>query len=277
MTPDKYSAVWVSHSSISDYLNCPRLYYLRAIYKDPVTGHKITYIQPPLALGQVVHEVVESLSTLPMEERFTVSPLKKFDVAWEGVSGKKGGFSSREEEETYKERGREMIKRVVDNPGPLANKAVKIKADGGLPYYWISEEDNIILCGKIDWLEYLPKTDSVHIIDFKSGKWEESEDSLQLPIYYLLVKNLQKRDVSKASYWYLNKSDEPQEVELPDLTKAYGDVMKIAKRIKLARQVERFVCPHGGCKYCLPMEDVANGKGEFVGLSEYKQDIYILR
>ena len=48
---DKYKAIWVSHSSISDYLNCPRLYYLRNVYKDPQTGKKISIINPAYGPG----------------------------------------------------------------------------------------------------------------------------------------------------------------------------------------------------------------------------------
>ena len=61
---DKYTAYWVSHSSINDFLKCPRAYFLKNVYKDPKTGRKIKLISPPLALGQAVHEVVESLSVL---------------------------------------------------------------------------------------------------------------------------------------------------------------------------------------------------------------------
>ena len=64
---DKFKAIWLSHSSIADYLKCPRLYFLRNVYKDPITNHKITVMNPHLALGQIVHEVVESLSILPTE------------------------------------------------------------------------------------------------------------------------------------------------------------------------------------------------------------------
>ena len=63
--PDQYTAVWVSHTSISDFLQCPRAYYLKNVYKDPKTRHKIQLMSPPLALGQVVHSVLESLSILP--------------------------------------------------------------------------------------------------------------------------------------------------------------------------------------------------------------------
>ncbi len=102
MSSDKYAATWVSHSSISDFLQCPRLYYLRNVYKDPKTGHKITVMKPALALGQAVHDVVESLSTLPVEQRLVVPLTKKLDVVWEKVSGKMGGFTSKEQEGDYK-------------------------------------------------------------------------------------------------------------------------------------------------------------------------------
>lgn len=273
---DKFKAVWVSHSSISDFLKCPRLYYLRNVYKDPKTGHKITIVSPHLSLGMIVHEIIESVSILPVEERFDDTLLQKYDAAWKKVSGKKGGFRSKEEEEEFKERGRKMLQKIMDNPGPLSSKAVKIKSDGGLPYYWLSEEDNIILCGKIDWVEYLHETDGVHIIDFKTGKHEEDRESLQLPIYYLLAKNLQKRNIEKVSYWYLDNETGLTEMELPDGKNSHEKVYEVAKRIKLGRQINHLKCPKGGCFACRGLESILEGKGEKVGVSEYGQDIYIL-
>src|SRR3989344_7363851 len=183
MPQDKFSAVWVSHSSISDYLKCPRAYYLNNVYKDPKTGHKISLMAPPLALGQAVHEVIEALSVIPTSKRFQESLIDKFERTWVKFNGKMGGFFDEKTEQAYKLRGLNMIKRVQTNPGPLKNLSVKINMD--LPHYWISEEDNLILCGKIDWLEYLEETDSVHVIDFKTSKSEEDLESLQLPIYHL--------------------------------------------------------------------------------------------
>ncbi|MBI3955267.1 PD-(D/E)XK nuclease family protein, partial [Candidatus Gottesmanbacteria bacterium] len=233
MAKDKYTAVWVSHSSIGDYLKCPRAYYLNNVYKDPISGHKIKLTSPPLALGQAVHEVIESLSVIPVKDRFIQPLMVKFEAAWKKISGERGGFKDKDQEYLYKKRGMEMIERAVNNPGPLLNLAVKITMN--LPYFWLSEEDNIILCGKIDWLEYLPETDSVHIIDFKTGKVDEKSSSLQLPIYYLLVHQCQKRRVTRASYWYLDKNTHLTEVVLPDLKKAKEEVLSIAKEIKLVR------------------------------------------
>lgn len=276
MASDKYSAVWVSHTSINDYLSCPRAYFLKHIYKDPVTNHKIKLISPPLALGQAVHEVIESLSILPVDDRFKIPLSHKFEASWKKISGKKGGFLNPDAEQRYKARGENMLVRVSDNPGPIAKPAVKIKMD--LPNFWLSEEENIILCGKIDWLEYIPKNDSVHIIDFKTGKNSEDKDSLQLPIYLLLAKNCQKREVSKVSYWYLDSDDSLTECELPDLEMSYKRVIDVARKIKLARALNKFIChSSNGCRNCKPMEAILNSEAEMVGNDEYNADVYVLK
>ncbi|MFZ2152475.1 MAG: PD-(D/E)XK nuclease family protein [Microgenomates group bacterium] len=276
MAKDKFSAVWVSHSSISSFLECPRGYYLRNVYKDPTTTHKIKIVSPPLSLGAAVHEVVESLSELKTSERFKQPLLEKFEKAWKKVGGKMGGFFDQDTEYKYKVRGEEMIRRVQNNPGPVAELAVKINME--LPYYWLSEEDNIILCGKIDWLKYNADTDSVEIIDFKTSKNEEGVDSLQLPIYNLLVHNCQKRKVDGAWYWYLGINDSLTKKELPELAQSHEKILKVAKQIKLARQLERFKCPNGesGCRSCRPYEMVLRGEAEHVGQDEYKADVYVI-
>lgn len=275
MAKDKYSAVWVSHSSLSAFLECPRSYFLKNVYKNS-QGHKIKLMSPPLALGQAVHEVVESLSELKTTERFREPLLDKFEKAWAKVTGKQGGFVDKDTEYKYRIRGEEMIRRVVKNPGPVAELAVKINMD--LPYYWLSEEDDIILCGKIDWLKYLPDSDSVEIIDFKTSKNEEGAESWQLPIYHLLVHNCQKRKVSGAWYWYLEKGNELTKKELPDLADSEAKILKVAKQIKLARQLERFKCPNDdeGCRACRPLEVVVRGEAEWVGQDEYRADVYVL-
>ncbi|MGI8419803.1 MAG: RecB family exonuclease [Candidatus Levyibacteriota bacterium] len=274
MAQDKYSAVWVSSSSMGDFMNCPRLYYLRNVYKDPISRHKINIINPALALGQSVHEVLEALSTVPVDARFATSLMIAYEVAWAKVSGKMGGFANEHEEAQVKTRGARMLERVMDHPGPLANKAIKIQKE--LPNYYLSEEENIILCGKIDWLEYLSDDDSVNIIDFKTGKNDESPTSLQLPIYLLLVHNLQKRKVTKASYWYLDRDDEPVTVKLPTLEEAHEMVITTARKVKEARLKGEYSCLKGGCFGCRPFEKIIKKEAKFVGVGGYSQDLYIL-
>lgn len=277
MYQKKTQLLWVSNSSIGDFLNCPRAYYLKNVYKDPITRNKISIINPSLVLGQVVHEVLEALSVLKSEERFKQPLLEIYKKKWSKFTGELGGFENEEREEEFKKRGEDMIQRVIDNPGVLLHKALRLKSTDSLPpRYMFSIDDNIILCGKIDWLEYIPEDDSVHIIDFKTGKHDEESDSLQLPIYALLVHNLQKRKTKKMSYWYLDRSNELIEVQLPDLNEAHERVLKIALQVKQLRTKALYKCRRdNGCFACKPFESIINGQGKLIGKKGY-QDIYIL-
>lgn len=278
---DKYKAVWVSHSSIGDFIKCPRAYYLHNVYKNPDTGRKITIINPALTLGSAVHATLEALKTLPVEERLRRDLVADFEKEWTlNASGKKGGFMNDTEEATAKARGRAMIDRVIKNPGPIKKKTVRLKeSDNNMPpNFYLSEEENIILCGLIDWLEYVEADDSIRVIDFKTGKNEENDDSLQLPIYLLLLNELQKRRVSGAAYWYLEKNDAPTEIALPDAVEAREKVLTIARCVKVAREERAYACPReaAGCFACQPYEAILNGEAEYLGVAGYGQDAYLV-
>lgn len=279
MQPDKYSAVWVSHSSMGDFLKCPRAYFLHNVYRDPKTGNKLAIVNPALSLGLAVHEALENLKHIPVDERLNRDLLADYAAAWNKVSGKKGGFQSKDEEEVARERGHRMVERVIKNPGPIAKKTVHLKEghNGMPPNFYLSEEDNIILCGLIDWIEYVDRDDSIKVIDFKTGKNEEAEGSLQLPIYLLLLNALQKRRVSGAGYWYLDKDDTVLDMPLPDAESAKASVLAVARRVKEARTKKEFACPRGerGCFACEPFEAILKGEAEFL-FSNNRQDMYLL-
>lgn len=292
--PDKYTAVWVSHSSMGDFLKCPRLYYLHNMYKDPKTGHKISIVSPHMSLGVAVHNVLEGLAEYPANERMNRDLLKQYEEEWTKVTGKKGGFTSDDEEKEFKERGRVMLENVTKDPRFLINKTIKLKRDTMPCNFYLSEDHNIILNGLVDWIEYLPETDSLHIIDFKTGKNEEKDGSLQLPIYLLLCNALQKRKVTKASYWYL-ETDKMVEATIPDLETAEKNVLEVAMKVKEARRFAKkegedkiFVCPYGpynsitkegGCVNCRPYEWIINCDEliESVGIGGFNQDMYIVK
>jgi hypothetical protein len=227
-----------------------------------------------MALGLTVHDVLETLANYKAEERMEQPLIENFEKAWEHVSGELGGFRNVEEEMQFKKRGQGMIERVISHPGPLLNKTVKLISPDNLPpRYMFSPEENIVLCGKVDWLEYLPD-DSVHIIDFKTGLRDEKEDSLQLPIYTLLVGNLQRRKIGRISYWYLGRDNEPTEMDMPDFIKANSLVMEVAMQIKKLRQEGVYVCPRKGCFSCRPLENIVAGRAKWVKQSGY-MDVYV--
>lgn len=291
---DKYTAVWVSHSSMGDFLKCPRSYYLHNMYKDPVTQRKMSIVTPHMALGVAVHNVLEGLGEYPAAERMKQDLRAKFEAEWENVSGLKGGFLTPEQEEEFKMRGKEMINNVIKDPKFLVNKRVKLPKEKMNPNFFLSEDENIILNGQVDWIEYLPD-DTLHIIDFKTGKNEEKDGSLQLPIYLLLCNKLRPQwNVSKASYWYL-ETDKVVEKELPDAETAYRDVLDVALKVKATRKAMEFHCPkgdydsetgEGGCICCRPYEHILEWKkGKLadddkvisIGIGGFNQDMFVVK
>jgi PD-(D/E)XK nuclease superfamily len=267
---------------MGDFIRCPRAYYLHNIYKDPKTNHKINLVSGALSLGVSVHNTLEALKDIRMEDRFSRNLYEDLEAEWAKVSGKMGGFKSAEEEEIAHARAVAMIDRVMKSPGPLARKTVRLKSgDNGMaPNFFLSDDDNIILNGRIDWLEYFEEDDSVRVIDFKTGKNEESAESLQLPIYLLLLDALQKRKVRDAAYWYLEKENEGAWVvkNLPSVEVAKEKVLAVARKVKEAREKKEFMCHNGeaGCYTCLPFEAILCGDAEYLGVGGFGQDLYFL-
>jgi hypothetical protein len=267
---------------MGDFIKCPRLYYLHNVYKDKKTNRKMTIVTPYMSLGIAVHNVLEGLGAYPSDERMNRDLRAQFEEEWLKVTGKQGGFTDPKEEEEFKIRGKDMINTAIKNPRFLVNKRIKLPQSNMPCNFYLSEGDNIILNGLIDWIEYLPD-DTLHVIDFKTGKHEEKESSLQLPIYLLLCDALQKRKVSKASYWYLD-GDRMVQKELPDIPSARENVYAIASKVKEARESKSFDCKNGkdGCIHCAPYEEILKNKNgdpsraEYVGVGGFNQDVYLI-
>ena len=201
------NAVFISPSSLSDFDKCPKLYYYRYVYKTPDTGLKIQIINPALALGQAVHDTIERFIALEPLLRTKTALEEFFASVWQGLSGEKGGLSSENEEKTYRDRGVAMLENFFANQHFLTSQKAKLpdflKADLG---------EDLILTGKLDWIEKVG--DGYHLVDFKTGKNEEKDGSIQLPIYVILAgKILQTTDI-KASYWYLDQGSELRDFDL---------------------------------------------------------------
>jgi hypothetical protein len=237
-----------------------------------------------MSLGIAVHNVLEGLADYPASERMGRDLRALFEEEWTKVTGIRGGFTSAEQEEEFKMRGKEMINNVIKDPKFLVHKRIKLPKEKMNPNYFLSEQDNIILNGQVDWIEYLDD-DTLHIVDFKTGKHEEKDGSLQLPIYLLLCNALQKRRVSKASYWYL-ESSKVVEKELPDEETAEKAVYEVAKKVKDARERGEFNCPNGkdGCSACKPYEKILLWKKgtldddsvTSIGVGGFNQDMFVV-
>jgi ATP-dependent helicase/DNAse subunit B len=292
---DKYSAVWLSHSSVSDYKKCPRLYFLRNVWKNE-NGRKVNTVSPAMSLGSAVHSVLEPLANVKTDSRFERDLLEIYDENWSKFAGRKGGFLNDDEEAEYKAKGKKMLENVIANKGPLAKKTVKFYDGDFIPNTYLSEDENIILCGLVDWVEYMEETDSLRVIDFKTGKNSESDESYQLLIYKVLVEALQKRKVTRAAYWYLDREKILTDKELidEDIDEMKKGLLSIGIEIKNKKESSRskeeieeaFKCVKSGtgevCYACRDMELVRNytfdtDEIEYLGVGEYKQDLYLIK
>lgn len=266
------NAVFISPSSLSDFEKCPRLYYYRYVYKTPDTGLKIQIINPALALGTAVHDTVERFVALEPLLRIESALKEIFSTVWQGLSKEKGGFVSPEEEKEYRDRGEAMLQNFLGNEH--FKNAQKFK----MPEFLKAElGDDLILTGKLDWIE--KNGDGYHLIDFKTGKNEEKEGSIQLPIYAVLAGKILQTDDIKTSYWYLDQGKDLRDFSLPDLNEFAQGLKQKGLVIKKSRLTNSFVCPKGDrCWACRDMAAViVDRKGKLVTVdSARKQEIYIL-
>lgn len=269
--PNKFAATWCSASSISQFRNCPRSYYLSSVYKDE-NKQKVSIVSKAMSLGSAVHGVLEPFADLSSAERETTMFSTKFKEAWRNYSGEIGGFESQEEELKYIERGKGILRNVRANIHHLLGETAKLGHDD-LPWMWLSEDEEIILCGKLDYiLKTGPK--SYHVIDFKTGKNKESGDSLQLPIYSVLLDHFLGDSEFKASYWYVAEDSDLTSKGIPPLEESKARILEIALQMKAARAKQEFICPSGGCFYCRDMEKILTGEAKYVGTGKYRTKLY---
>lgn len=209
------NTIWISHTSLNDFEKCKQLYFLRNLYRDTKYGNgfRIQVASPYLSLGEAVHDAIENFVTrYDTLQRTKDNLMYEYKRGWSLKPGRIGGFKDDSSEKEFKERGEAMLERFLKNEHYSKGKPIQVN----FPKLALIGQDDAVLVGNFDWLE--ETEDGLHILDFKTGK-EESENSLQLPIYALLAEYNLKKPVKKVSYWYLDRDAEPIEKNLPDLKK----------------------------------------------------------
>jgi RecB family exonuclease len=266
------NAIFVSPSSLADIEKCPQLYYYKQVYRSP-RGYKIQITNPALAVGKMVHDALDRFLHLDASTRDVNALERCLQEVWEIAGGIKGGFTSTTEEEDCRSRARAMIERFWANDHFHTCVGAKIpdfpKVDLG---------NDIILTGKLDWVEQ-DSEGNCEIIDFKTGKNKEKEDSLQLPVYAVLVQSIFKPRHITAKYWYLDTDDGMEEVALPTTDEALAEIKRKAEIVKMVRQTNSYRCASGGesCWACRDILAVAKGQGQLVEIDiGRKQEVYML-
>ena len=262
--------MWISYTALKDFTRCPRSYYLKNRYRDAKTGNRLQITSPYMTLGSLVHDAIKwYLVTGRRASKDEV--VKQFKNHWLKYRGKRGGFASREEEAEFGKRGLQMLDNFVNNVeslGPHVPLFDFLKFKMG---------EKIILNGRLDFVGELPDG-SLHILDFKTGSKEE-EDSTQLHTYAILAQSHLQKEVSKISYWYLDRDNSFKEAVLDSLEEKLEWLKKKSLEIKKAIDEDNWICKNGEdlCGECRSYQAVIDGKGEFqLSDNDFKKDIYFL-
>ncbi len=262
--------IFISYTSLSDFLKCPRSYFLKNLYRSPKTGNRIQMASPYLTLGSTVHDSVKWY--LDMKGQVTKKQLEeKFRNLWLKFRGKKGGFETRAQEAEFGKRGLKMLDNFFTN----AQNLEKITHQADFPKLNLFED--VILMGNFDFVG--EKADgSLHVIDFKTGVTDE-KDPMQLYIYAILAEANLGKSVSSASFWYLDRDDKPREIVLDPLEPKLEWLKEKGKLLKQAINEGVWACKDGEemCHECKIYTAIISGKGEFQFLDfRYKKDVYYL-
>src|SRR3989338_11010542 len=113
---DKFikGALFLSYTSLKDFEKCPRSFYLKDIYRDPKTGFRMQIPASYMTLGALVHDAIKwflQKDRLPSKDEM----IDQYRNHWRKYRGKRGGFTSLEDEAALGKRGLEMLDNFYRN------------------------------------------------------------------------------------------------------------------------------------------------------------------
>jgi len=255
-----------SPSKLNLFEKCPKSYQFN--YLDPVCSKmKADLRKLPenifsfFTLGRAVHNAI-TLFFHAQEDSRTWENLKNTlkgtwmsEVQWNKKPplGELGGFKDLEEEREAYNQALLMLKNFF---------SMQIK-DSKIVYLPTSDirhsiqdyqnlitpiNENFDISGKFDLITE-NEDGALHIIDFKTGKNEDS-DNFQLKFYKVLAEEKFGKPVSKTSFFFL-RSGKQKEFELD--TQETDDLKsEIIKKIDLINQTKEFKPkPSNFCKFCI--------------------------
>lgn len=259
-----YSKVY-SHYKLNLFARCPQEYFFN--YVDPVKMKMKTKLKqmpeniyPFHTLGKAIHNAITLYYYLPLSERTKENLLEKLAEAWRSEARwnktppllKWGGFKTIEEErEAYREAIKMLknfLKIAEENPAihylPTDDFRRSIKDYQNLI---TSLSDAYDISGKIDLITK-NNDGSLHIIDFKTSKKEET-DQFQLDFYQLLTELNFDRPVKKTSFYFL-KAGKKKSSKVKKKAEEIKEM--VLKRIEKVNKTKDWQPkPSKLCQYCL--------------------------
>jgi len=211
--------------SLNMFQLCPRQYKFQ--YIDHLGGI-YRKSRPYFTMGDHVHATLKDfLSVVPVSER-NLTRLE--DLLREKWRRYRKGFNDREDEKRWGQKALNQLRWFAKNQD-LSVTPFMVE-----DYHSVEVTSNIILKGKIDRVDK-EADDSLHIIDYKTGKMPAEINQLQLHIYALILSKKQDLPPKKASYLYM-EAGTLQTIELTaaDLAQATSYVIDMVDKICIEKE-----------------------------------------
>jgi len=255
-----------SPSKLGMFTQCPKLFHF--YYLDPVysqTKYELKRLPHNIwsfhTLGKAVHNAITLFYYLLPRQRTEKGLLEQLKETWisevqwnkKPPLGKWGGFKTTEEERNSYRQAILMLKNFIKIaeiepeieylPTKNFKRSISDYTDLVTPL-----DENFDISGKFDLIAR-DNDDSLHIVDFKTGK-KEDEDHFQLRFYKLLAEEKFKKPVRKASFYFLKTGNKKEF----DLEKEKKEKIReeILGKINQIKKIEDFKTrPSKLCQFCL--------------------------
>ena len=202
------------------FLRCPMQYKfqyvdrLGSIYRKP---------RPYFTMGDHIHATLKDfLSIIPTDERNVTKLENLLREKWQR---NRKGFKDREDEKRWGQKAIKQLQLFAQNQD-LSITPFRVE-----DYHKVELTESIKLIGRIDRIDQ-EADDSLHIIDYKTGKIPAEIDQIQLHIYALILTKEMELPISKASYLYLEPGKwQTIEPTPDDLEKARSYIVELVDKI----------------------------------------------
>lgn len=184
----------ISPYKLSVFQLCPQQY--KFIYLD---GLLDAYRQhrPYFTMGEHVHATLKDfLSVITPEKRNYQTASQLLHLKW---ARNRQGFRDREDEKKWGEKALLQLENFVRRED-LSLSPFLVE-----DYHEIEIEEKLTLLGRIDRVD--KKGESLHVIDYKTGKLKPREvDPLQLYFYALILERKFQLPVASVAYYFLGEN-----------------------------------------------------------------------
>ena len=237
--PEVPEPLRLSPSSVMGYRNCPQKYLFEKLWS--IQGEA----QATLTFGRVVHSTIKRVMTeVKKGNRLTFDDVRAiYETEWSAV-----GFEDDYQEQEYKKDGLEQLKvfyaAMMESLPEILEQEKSFELD---------LENNVIVNGRIDQINFLGQQVDVEIVDYKTGKprsASEAKKDLQLSIYAIAVKEILELNPVRLVFHYLQNNERQETTrDAKQLDEAQKMVQETAAEIRAGEFAAKpgFQCR--GCAY----------------------------